>query len=136
MKILLVEDSRSLRLENERALQRAGYDVICAEDEEEALQRACEEFPDVILLDLLLPRISGLEVLRRLRRMAETAEIPVVVVSGLSGKNRAQLKASTITSKKMPSCPTRECICCPRFWKMWCAGLAASTAKTSSRHRL
>jgi CheY-like chemotaxis protein len=38
-----------------------------------------------------LPRISGLEVLRRLRRMAETADIPVVVVSGLSGKNRAQL---------------------------------------------
>lgn len=91
VKILLVEDSRSLRLENERALQRAGYEVICAEDGEEALQRAREEFPDLILLDLLLPRISGLEVLRRLRRMAETAEIPVVVVSGLSGKNRAQL---------------------------------------------
>jgi CheY-like chemotaxis protein len=38
-----------------------------------------------------LPRLSGLEVLRHLRRTAETAEIPVVVVSGLSGKNRAQL---------------------------------------------
>jgi CheY-like chemotaxis protein len=68
VKILLPEDSRSLRLENERALQRAR-----------------EEFPDVILLDLMLPRISGLQVLRRLRRMAET---PVVVGSGLSGKNR------------------------------------------------
>ena len=43
------------------------------------------------MLDLPLPRISGLEVLRCLRRMAETAEIPVVVVSGLSEKNRAQL---------------------------------------------
>jgi len=91
VKILLVEDSRSLRLENERALQRAGYEVICAEDGEEALQRAREEFPDVILLDLLLPRISGIEVLRRLRHTAETAEIPIVVVSGLSEKNRAHL---------------------------------------------
>ena len=87
MKISRVEDSGRLRLENERALRRVGDEGICAEDGAEALERAREEFPNAILLDLLLPRISGLEVLRRLRRMAETADIPVVVVSGLSGKN-------------------------------------------------
>ena len=91
VKISRVEDSRRLRLENERALRRVGDEGICAEDGAEALERAREEFPDAILLDLLLPRISGLEVLRRLRRMAETADIPIVVVSGPSGKNRAQL---------------------------------------------
>ena len=88
VKILLVEDSRSIRVENERTLGKAGYEVICAEDGEEALRRARDERPDLILLDLLLPRISGLEVLRRLKRGAETADIPVVVVSGLSEKTR------------------------------------------------
>jgi twitching motility two-component system response regulator PilG len=67
VKILLVEDSRTLRLSNERALLKAGYEVICAEDGESALRCAKEQMPDLILLDLLLPRVSGLEVLTRLK---------------------------------------------------------------------
>ena len=91
MRVLLVKDSRSIRLENERALIRVGYEVICAEDGEEALQRAKEEQPDLILLDMMLPRLGGLEVLRRLKRDKSTASIPVVVLSGLSEKNRDKL---------------------------------------------
>lgn len=88
MKILLVEDRRSIRMENERALSHAGYEVICAEDGEEALQNARKEHPDLILLDLLLPKMPGVEVLARLKNEPETSSIPVVVVSGLSEKNR------------------------------------------------
>ena len=76
MKILLVEDSRSIRMENERALSHAGYEVICAQDGEEALQGARTEHPDLILLDLLLPKMPGTEVLARLKNEPETWTSP------------------------------------------------------------
>ena len=94
MKILLVEDSRALRLENERALLKAGYAVICAEDGESALQLAGEQKPDLILLDLLLPKMSGLEVLDYLKNTPGTAQIPVVVLSALYERNREKLIAA------------------------------------------
>ena len=62
VKILLVEDSKTIRLENESALQNAGYEVICAVDGESALQMAREQRPDLILLDMILPKMSGPEV--------------------------------------------------------------------------
>jgi PleD family two-component response regulator len=59
VKILLVEDSRSIRLENERVLGHAGHQVISAEDGEQALRYARETQPDLVLHDLLLPKIPG-----------------------------------------------------------------------------
>lgn len=91
MKILLVEDSRTLRLSNERALLKAGYEVVSAEDGELALQAVKKNLPDLILLDLMLPRINGLEVLTRLKHGRGTAKIPVIVISGLSERNRQKL---------------------------------------------
>lgn len=91
MKILLVEDSKVTRLENETALHKAGYAVICAEDGEAALRMAREGKPDLILLDMILPKMSGPEVLQHLKSEPETAEIPVIVVSSLSEKNRQKL---------------------------------------------
>lgn len=91
MKILLVEDSKPIRRENESALHKAGYEVICAEDGESALRLAQEQKPDLILLDMILPKMSGPEVLRHLKSEAATAEIPVVVLSSLSEKNRQKL---------------------------------------------
>lgn len=91
MRILLVEDSKPIRRENETALHKAGYEVICAEDGETALQMAREHHPDLILLDMILPKISGPEVLDHLKHEAATAEIPVVVLSSLSEKNRVKL---------------------------------------------
>ena len=91
MRILLVEDSRPLRRENEGALQRAGYEVICAEDGEAALEMAQEGHPDLILLDMILPKMTGPEVLRHLKSEAKTKDIPVVVLSSLSEKNRQKL---------------------------------------------
>ena len=91
VKILLVEDSRTWRLCNERALLKAGYQVIVAEDGESALRSAKEGTPDLILLDLLLPKMSGLEVLTRLKHSRATAAIPVIILTVLSERNRQKL---------------------------------------------
>ncbi|HEY6338025.1 MAG TPA: response regulator [Candidatus Sulfotelmatobacter sp.] len=93
MKILLVEDSKFLRLATERALSRAGYEMSCAADGEEALRMAREKMPDLILLDMLLPKMSGPDVLRALKVDPATAVIPVVVLSAMSHKNAARLQA-------------------------------------------
>jgi CheY-like chemotaxis protein len=91
VRILLVEDSKPIRRENERALLEAGYEVVCAVDGESALRFARDLKPDLILLDMILPKMSGPEVLRQLKSEPVTAEIPVVVLSSLSEKNRQKL---------------------------------------------
>ena len=91
-KILLVEDSKFLRLATERALARAGYDVSTAVDGENALEMAREKRPDVILLDTLLPKMTGPDVLKALKKDPETASIAVVVFTGLSHKNATRLQ--------------------------------------------
>lgn len=91
MKILLVEDSKPIRRENERALLKAGYEVVCALDGESAVRFAQELQPDLILLDMLLPKMSGLEALKNLKSEKKTAGIPVVIVSSLSERNREKL---------------------------------------------
>ena len=90
--ILLVEDSRFLRRANERVLAKAGYEVVTAADGEEALQLARTSVPDLILLDMLLPKLGGPEVLRALRSDPATAAIPVVVLSSLPQTNEKKLK--------------------------------------------
>ena len=91
MRILLVEDSKPIRRENEHALLEAGYEVVCAVDGESALRFAQDLKPDLILLDMILPKLSGPEVLQRLKSDLGTADIPVVVLSSLSEKNRQKL---------------------------------------------
>jgi CheY-like chemotaxis protein len=91
-KILLVEDSKFLRIANERALARAGYDVITAGDGEEALKMARESSPDIILLDMLLPKMSGECVLHELKRDPQTQGTPVVVLSSLAQSNEKKLR--------------------------------------------
>ena len=91
MKILLVDDSKALLHEHERVLHKAGYDVICAEDGITALKMAQSQKPQLILLDMILPQMSGPEVLEHLKQDPATADIPVVVLSSLSEKNREKL---------------------------------------------
>jgi len=92
MKILLAEDSKFLRLATERALARAGYEVWSAADGEEALRLAREKLPDLILLDMLLPKMSGPDVLAALQKDSLTKAIPVVVITGMSEKNADRLR--------------------------------------------
>lgn len=90
--ILLVEDSKFLRLASERSLTKAGYSVISTDDGEQALRVAQELAPDLILLDMLLPKLGGPEVLRALKKDPATARIPVIVLSSLPQKNETRLK--------------------------------------------
>lgn len=91
-KILLVDDSKFLRMAIERALARAGYVVITAVDGPGALESARKEKPDLILLDMLLPKMTGPEVLKALKTDPATSTIAVVVFTGLSQKNAARLQ--------------------------------------------
>jgi DNA-binding response OmpR family regulator len=83
-RLLLVEDDRFLRRACEASLRQRGYDVLTAADGEEGLRLARAEKPDLVLLDLLLPKLSGLEVLRSLRGDAATRGLPVLILSNSS----------------------------------------------------
>ncbi len=87
-----------MRRANEMALARAGYDVVTASDGEEGLRIAHSRSPDLILLDMLLPKLGGQEVLQALRTDPVTASIPVVVLSSLPQKNAAKLMKEGATA--------------------------------------
>ena len=80
--ILIVEDDEDLRRLFRTALALAGYDVVEAGDGLEALQRIDQVLPDLVVLDLLLPGMSGMVVQQELAAQALTRQIPVVVITG------------------------------------------------------
>jgi CheY-like chemotaxis protein len=82
--ILLVEDDRFLRRACEASLRQRGFTVITAVDGEEALTRVREHMPDLVLLDLLMPKIAGIEVLKALKSDVATKAIPVLILSNSS----------------------------------------------------
>jgi DNA-binding response OmpR family regulator len=82
--ILIAEDDTYIRTAYDIGFGEAGYDVILAEDGDQAVKQATKHTPDLILLDLLMPKKSGFEVLEILKRQPETDAIPVVVLSNLS----------------------------------------------------
>ena len=92
MKVLLVVDSKFLRISTERALTKAGYEVVCAGDGDEALRLAREHLPALVLLDMMLPKLSGPEVLKALKQDPATAGIAVMVLTSLSPKNAKALE--------------------------------------------
>ena len=83
-RILLVEDDRYLRRACETALRQRGFTVASAVDGAEALTAIAASPPDLVLLDLLMPKVTGLEVLRSLRARPETRALPVLILSNSS----------------------------------------------------
>src|SRR5579864_2723400 len=81
-RVLLVDDYPDARDMYTEYLQYSGFEVIEASNGMEALQRAAEEMPDIILMDLSLPVIDGWEATRRLKADKRTAPIPVVALTG------------------------------------------------------
>jgi CheY-like chemotaxis protein len=90
-RVLLADDSKFLRAAHELFLKKDGFLVIKASDGEEALQLTRQEHPDVVVLDLLMPKLGGVEVLKALKQDPGTAGIPVIILSGLSQKNEQSL---------------------------------------------
>jgi two-component system phosphate regulon response regulator PhoB len=79
--ILVVEDEDSLATLLQYNLEKEGYDVAVGADGEEALLLVDERLPDLIVLDWMLPKISGIEVCRRLRQRPETRNIPIIMLT-------------------------------------------------------
>ena len=82
--IVLIEDNRLTKTMNEHLLIHAGYTVSTAEDGAQGLKLVQSVLPDVVLLDVLLPKLSGEEVLQHLKQDPATANIPVIIITGLS----------------------------------------------------
>jgi CheY-like chemotaxis protein len=90
--ILVVDDSVHLQIAFKKILTSSGYRVELAGDGEAGLRLARSARPDVILLDMLLPKLGGVEVLRALKADHATATIPVIALSGLPMSNEARLR--------------------------------------------
>lgn len=81
-KILLVDDSCTARLVNRMIFsQKSNYELISAVDGKEAVERARQDKPDLILMDIMMPRMTGLEACRVIKQDKETASIPVILLT-------------------------------------------------------
>jgi len=80
-RVLIAEDDDFLRKACEDGLQSDGYDVIAARDGEAALRSVRADEPDVVLLDWLLPKMTGLEVLREVKADRRSRDLPILILS-------------------------------------------------------
>jgi|SRR5579864_4345376 len=81
LRVLLVDDAPFLRFAFGRLLRLEGFDVREAPDGQEALRCASEFHPQVVLTDLMMPEMDGIELMRRLREEPEMASVPVIVIT-------------------------------------------------------
>jgi len=84
MKILIVEDEEALRKVLQEKMEHSGFETFVAKDGDEAWDMAKNKNPDLILLDLVLPKRSGFDVLGLLKQNSELKDIPVIVLSNLA----------------------------------------------------
>lgn len=89
-KIMVVEDDAALREIYSIRITAEGYDVVSAGDGEEALAVAVREKPDLILSDVMMPKISGFDMLDILRSTPETANIKVIMMTALSADDQRE----------------------------------------------
>ncbi len=85
-KIMVVEDAKNIILVLEKSLKNAGYDVVTARDGLEAIEKAQSSAPNLILLDILIPKMNGFLVFEALQDDPKTEEIPVVFISAKAEK--------------------------------------------------
>ncbi len=96
--ILVVDDSATVRKLISNKLEKSGHTVTCAEDGIEAMHWLDSNTPDLILLDITMPRMDGYQVCKQIRARAETKDVPVVMISGKDGffdKVRGRLAGTT-----------------------------------------
>ncbi|MFN4288894.1 MAG: phosphate regulon transcriptional regulator PhoB [Brevundimonas sp.] len=79
--ILVIEDEDALATLLQYNLQKEGYEVVISSDGEDGLMQVDERLPDLVVLDWMLPKVSGIEVCRRLRSRAETRNLPIIMLT-------------------------------------------------------
>jgi twitching motility two-component system response regulator PilH len=80
-RILLADDSATALTMHRMILGGEGYDILTAKDGQEAIEIATEQLPDLILMDIVMPRKTGFEAVRALRQQAATRDIPIIMVT-------------------------------------------------------
>ena len=89
-KILVIEDEATLQKALNEVLSEEGYNVVSSLDGLRGLELAKEEIPDLILLDIILPKMDGFEVLKRIKEDNKISQIPVIILTNLSDLNDIQ----------------------------------------------
>jgi len=97
--ILIVEDDPDVLDYISTFLKDNGYNAVTAEDGQIGLQEARRIKPDIVLLDLMMPKQSGTDFYRKLHKDKELSNIPIIVVSGAAGKHLAVPKPAAILDK-------------------------------------
>ena len=111
-RILIVEDDDLVAKAYKRKLELAKYEVEIAADGQEGLEKAKLLKPDLILLDILMPRLNGIEVLKQLKADNELKIVPIIVLTNLSSRENAEaclkegcvsyiIKSSTVPSQEI-----------------------------------
>jgi len=96
-KILLVDDEEDIIKMNTLRLADSNYDVISANDGREGLKKAEKEMPDLILLDVMMPKMDGFQTLVKLKSSQKTSRIPVIMLTGVGEKkelNKAMINGA------------------------------------------
>jgi len=88
--LLIADDDEDILTLVQLRLSRSGYEVVVARDGEEALRLAQEKHPDLAVLDWMMPKASGIEVLRAMRAGSDTADIPVVLLTARASEADVQ----------------------------------------------
>lgn len=90
VKILIVEDDPLMSRMYQKIFSFEKYDVVMAHDGEEGLEKARTIKPTVILLDIMMPKLNGLQVLQKLKGDPETKKIPIIMLTNLAGESDAE----------------------------------------------
>lgn len=84
IKILVVEDEEILLTALSEELKQEGFEVVGAKDGQEGVEKVASEKPDLVLLDLVMPRLDGIGALKQMKENPETKDVPVVILTNLS----------------------------------------------------
>ncbi len=98
-KVLVVDDERDVTLFLSTALKKHGYEVVVAHNGVEGLELARRERPDLITLDLMMPRQTGTDMYRNLAKDQALRNVPIIVISGLSGRHLAVSRPFAVFDK-------------------------------------
>lgn len=112
-RILVVDDSPVIVMILRAQLEEGGYDVITAADGAEGVKKALEEKPDLILLDVIMPKLDGFQTLQELKAQASVKQVPVVMLS-VKGDTSAVLESEALgaTDYIIKGCEAEELLEC------------------------